>query len=248
MPGNEQQLIDEFVELCKSAQFKKIKTSLKKSKEVNNFKLEDAPLLRGQLIEDELIIKFFEFNKTKALHKVQISPLGKKVFPPQPSPKFSRFVYNQWFKNNRTIYNSNDVIFREEKLFKAKSRCLTKISIGYCFIDLILDDTIIDIKTDIHSKNIKKHLKQLLIHSIMYSSFLKSKIKFHSAYSLQQVKKIKEPINNIAIFFWRTNELYKYDLNDLIPRYKFNRLVRIYCLLGKSYSTELRKIMRKFML
>ncbi len=248
---DEEKYKNQFIKICKSIYFIKSNSLLKKAKDIDSFKLDHKPLLRGLLIEDELILKFFKMNNTLSLHKVQVFPGSNKVNQPF-YPSNERYYYDsiqkRWFINIKKIrFNPSEINFKGSKIFKAKARCLTKISIGHCFIDLIIDNTIIDIKTDVHSKALKKHIKQVFIQAVMFSSFLKSQMKFHESYTPEHMKLIKQPINNIAIYFWRTNEFYKYDLNDLIPAYKFNRLVRIYTLLGRVNSTELRKIMRQFL-
>jgi hypothetical protein len=148
---------------------------------------------------------------------------------------------------NSTIFDHSEVKLKGLKIFKANNRCLAKVSIDYCFIDLIIDQTIIDLKTDINTESLKKYVKQVFTQAIMYSSFLKLKRQYQINFSNYDIEMINYPVTEIAIYYWRSNEFFKYNIGDLLSFKKFTKLVNIYTELYISHATELRKIIKKDM-
>jgi hypothetical protein len=147
---------------------------------------------------------------------------------------------------NSTYFEDAEVKVKQLKSLKANKRCLAKVSIDYCFIDLIIDEIIIDIKTDNNSKCLKKYLRQVFIQAVMYSSFLKQKKQYRQNLSPFDIEMINIPMNGIAIYYWRSNEFFKYNITDLLPINKYKRLVNIYAQLYNTHATELREIIRKY--
>ena len=255
--------IEEFTKICESIKFQKVNSILKPSNEIDLYKLEfKNQLLRGQLIENLLMYKILLKNFDKTIFKLEGRLRTKQnIFKISSSEGIKRLLERMDRKhilfdiflgrllfNHPDGFNPREILFKGEKLFKAKNRCIIKPSIQYCFIDVIVDDTLIDIKTDVNSKSLRKYLKQTFIQSVMFSSFLKTQKKYTDYLTVNEINLINQEIKHIAIYFWRTNEFFKYNLLDLTSTNKYKKLVNIYTVLQKTHSRELREIMWKLIL
>jgi hypothetical protein len=251
-----------FKELCKNLKFCKSESITKALKEINTFKLDTKnQLLRGIYLEEALLIKIIEYNKYQAIYRPQgrfstrnncfkmrcfvNSTLHRQNFKKNKS----RIFPNDYLTINHIYFNPDkrsylDIPTVKNKIFKAKLRCLAKISIEYCFIDLIIDNTIIDIKTDLNTKSLKKYLRQGFMQSVLFSSFIKNKKEFKDSFTKEDIQSFDIPINSFAIYFWRSNEYFKSSLNDIIQPQDFEKLVDIYTSLQFSHGMTLRNILK----
>lgn len=258
--------IQEFISIANCIKFYKPESLLKPYDVIDPYKLDlSNPLLRGQLLEEALIKKIILINRTRVLNRLEGYLYMKRFKLKIKIPNYlfwnkigtSDFllhylIENSPFKipqsNQPNCFDYKELNFGGEKLFKAKKRCITKPSIEYCFIDVIIDDTIIDIKTDTSTNDIKQYFKQIFIQSVLYSCFLKLNIDFDAEISLKDRNLIKQPIKNIALYYWRTNEFFKFCLSDIIPNDKFEILVNIYSELQVTHSTQLRHHLKQIII
>jgi hypothetical protein len=251
-----QKTISEFIDINSIIKYKKTDSLLKPLKRIDSFKLDvNNPFLSGQLIENALIEKIFSQNKSKVLHKVQgeYKQREKEYYVQiqnyslqkiiRESKIGSSWLFDNYFTKNRI--NPDQLKFLGSDLFEASYRCLTKPSIDYCFIDVIIDDTIIDIKTDVSSCDVMKYFKQVFMHSILYTSFLRTNMSFDVSIKTEDLNYIIFPIKNVAIYYWRTNEFYQASIQALLPKGEFHRLVDIYSELHLTHAKSLRKILRR---
>ena len=251
-----QKTISEFIAINSSIKYKRTESLLKPYERIDPFRLDlNTPFLSGKLIEYALIEKIFTQNKSKVLHKVQgeYRQREKEYYVQiqnynlqeiiRESKIGSSWLFDNYFTKNSI--NPDQIKFVGSDFFEAKYRCLTKPSIDYCFIDVIIDDTIIDIKTDVSSCDVMKYFKQVFMHSILYTSFLRTNISFDISIKVEDLNYVIFPIKKVAIYYWRTNEFYQASIKTLLPKSKFDRLVDIYTELHLTHATLLRKILRR---
>lgn len=259
-PISDSSFIQSVEKICNSAKFNQSNSHLKKFKIPSDFKMDFSnQLLRGSLIENVLMLKLLQLNKYKSIYKIEGkyrergSVISLRTFNRFP-PKKKRSTHLSWiqqifaenyFPSSIPFFKSEEVIFKASRHFKAKDRCLIKPSIDYCFIDIIIDNTLIDIKTDIDTKKLKDYIKQVIVQSVMFSSFLKAKIIYDNSFGLWEHKMITAPIDTVAIYFWRTNEFFKYPISDILSNTMFDKLVSIYSNLSGSQRTQMRNIMKR---
>jgi hypothetical protein len=246
--------IELFSNICRSTKFKKVKSTTKPNRLIDPYKMDfKDPLKRGRFIENLLVHKISEKNFTKSIHRLngrKFRDIFKLYLCESISIKIgddTLFIKELPF-GHLPEFKLSEIILKREKIFKAKRRCITKSSIDpYCFIDTIIDDTIVEIKTDINIKSLTKYLKQALIQSLGFANFLSAEKEYddESRFSKKHIALINQKVEYVGIYFWRTNEFFKYKITDIIPQRKYNMLVKIYNELQNPHATKLRKIMEK---
>ena len=118
--------------------------------------------------------------------------------------------------------------------FRCKRRCLLKPKFIATFPDAIIDDTIIDIKTNIGFTELKDQCAQLLNQVIDFYAFrnFNNVIFNKTRISDFERKKILLPVRKLCLYYYRYDKFFTVDLKKVIGENEFNQLIAI----KKDYS------------
>lgn len=109
-----------------------------------------------------------------------------------------------------------DEQFKEcQQFFEAKYRCLIQPRFLYRTPDFIIDDMLIDFKTDIDVNKSKNHWQQVFNQYLSVIAVQQSK-EAHFYVSDYDKQLILYPINKIGIYYWRYNHLSIIDLQKVL--------------------------------
>lgn len=227
--------------LCCSASFNVPYSSTKPFKR-NKRKYLNNPnqFERGLIIEDAVITEALFHNRNLSIHNLEGKTnyrntkaininLLDKSFPKRYKNDLIEEIHRNEYTNSldgKPLLSKNNLM----EHFTSIHSCIAKTFIDYCCIDLIIDDNIIEVKSDVQSIKLKDYVKQVLLHSIQYNRYKSLEKIYHKDLSDEQIRLIKagEKVNNVSVYFWRTNEFYKWKVSDLIPIDEFNKLVNLY--------------------
>lgn len=258
---NQSQILSELMEICQLTKFQKPENLLPKFSHELEFPIKDNnPFSRGKTIERLLIIRIITENLDYNIHR-----LNCKIRNYSSKLKINRLSnlkpYIEFFKSNNIIIpelignhvfppfsnkpDQLDIPFYGKGKFKATYRCLTQPSLGFCLPDVIIDDMLIDIKTDFSSKDLKKYSRQVFVQSLLFELFLKSEKQYSGQFSESEIQIINYPIQALGIYYWRTNEFYRFELSELIELNSYQRLLDIYLENEHVYGLEMREILLK---
>ena len=118
--------------------------------------------------------------------------------------------------------------------FVGKRRCLLKPKFIATFPDVIIDDTIIDIKTNTGFTDLKDQCAQLLHQFIDFYAFrnFSNVVYNNDTISDYDRKKILLPVRKICLYYYRYNKFFTIDLKKLLSEEEFNQLIAV----KKDYS------------
>lgn len=132
-------------------------------------------------------------------------------------------------------YNSNDYdknlrlhFLRAQNKFRCKKRCLLKPKFISTYPDIVIDDTIIDIKTNIGFSELRNQCAQLLNQFIDFYAFRNfSNVVYHKDISDFEKNKILLPIKKLCLYYYRYDKFFTIDLMKLTSKEEFNQLVAV---------------------
>ncbi len=118
--------------------------------------------------------------------------------------------------------------------FRCKRRCLLKPKFIATFPDVIIDDTIIDIKTSTGFTDLKDHCAQLLHQFIDFHAFRNFQNVVFDGDTISDFdrKKILLSVRKICLYYFRYGQFFTVDLKRLLAEEEFAQLISV----KKDYS------------
>lgn len=243
-----------LIELCQNCDLPEKESIIPPFKNINHYKLDYVKQLkRAQLLEGAILNRIISKNPKTTLRNIRGEYRGNGkngYYKLQIGHVFFPWLQEDELYHGKSEFDRDGFRYKHNRHFKASYRCLPKISIDYCFTDIILDDTIIDIKTDINTKSYTKYLRQVFIQAVMFEAFLRSKIECNDRHPMfddfsKKINLIKLPIHNVALYFWRSNHLFKHPIIHIAEPEVFDQIVKIY-IASEGYDRgEVRSVIRK---
>jgi hypothetical protein len=248
----------ELIRLCKTAKLSIPNSILKPNRNIKTDYMDLTNQFdRGLIIEDLVIKDALYQNRLISIKDIKGDSYAINSSDMIVSSLDSRYPCvennNILFQLNEMLYkisiNSKPILTKTaiKKCFTARKLFVAKTYIDYCNIDLIVDKNIIDIKSDISKKKIKRYVKQVFIYAIQYNTFIKMQKEYSNKLTPTQIALIEsaECINTISIYYWRFNEFFKWKISDIMPLENFNALVDFYTQHYIQFGTKIRKFIEK---
>lgn len=126
-----------------------------------------------------------------------------------------------YLAKGRIEYLDEILLIQFEKIkstFKCSNRCILKSRFINTYPDIIIDDSLIELKTNSNFKELKKHLRQILNQFIDFQIFSSFSNISYGNLGMQEKKLLAYPIEKVSLYYYRYNKLLSIDLNTMITK------------------------------